>query len=171
MATRVEDVPEGLVVDFDITDPLLADPHARLAEIQATTPVAYSPLHGGYWLVTRYEDVHEVTRTYETFSNRRVAVPRNSADRSIPLEYDPPEHTMYRQILNPLFSPARMNALEGQIRATATELIDGFASRGECEFISEFAHPLPTSTFMSLMGWAVERRPSVWPVDRGDLAG
>lgn len=153
MPTRVEDVPPELVVDFDITDPALADPHARLAEIQATTPIAYSPLHGGYWLITRYEDVHEATRNYELFSNRQTSCPKIEMDRSIPLEYDPPEHTMYRQILNPLFSPARMKALEEQIRATATELIDAFAPRGECEFISEFAHPLPTATFMSLMGW------------------
>lgn len=159
MPTRLEDVPKELIVDFDITDPALADPHARLAEIQAKTPVAYSPLHGGYWMVTRYDDVHEVTRTYETFSNRRVSVPRNTMDRVLPLEYDPPEHTMYRQILNPLFSPARMNALEGQIRATATELIDAFASRGECEFITEFAHPLPTITFLSLMGWPLSDGP------------
>lgn len=154
MPTRLEDVPPELVVDFDITDPALADPHLRLAQIQATTPIAYSPHHGGYWMITRYEDVHEATRNYEYFSNRHVAVPKNIADTQIlPLEYDPPEHTLYRQILNPLFSPARMKALGGQIRATATELIDRFASRGECDFISEFAHPLPTATFMALMGW------------------
>lgn len=153
MPTKLEDVPQELIVDFDITDPELADPHERLAEIQAKTPVAYAPFHGGYWLVTRYHDVHEVTRNYEYFSNECVAVPKNMADRSIPLEYDPPEHTNYRQILNPLFSPPRMRALEQQIRATATELIDAFAGRGECDFVSEFAHPLPTRTFLSQMGW------------------
>jgi hypothetical protein len=55
--------------------------------------------------------------------------------------------------MNPLFSPGRMRALSEQIRATSTELIDRFAARGSCEFISEFAHPLPSDTFVGLMGW------------------
>jgi cytochrome P450 len=155
MPTRLEDVPAHLVVDFDVHDPALAGVvHERLAELQATKPVSYCPAHGGYWLVTSYEGVHEVVRNWEVFSSAENSVPSNLAmGKSLPLEIDPPEHTTYRQLLNPLFSPARMKALEAEIRATATELLDGFASRGECEFISEFAHPLPTRTFLALMGW------------------
>lgn len=156
MSSKLEEIPKHLIVDFDITDPALADPHRRLAEIQATTPIAYAPYHGGYWLITRYDDVHEVARTFEIFSNECVSVPKAMVERSIPLEYDPPEHTAYRQILNPLFSPARMQALGQQIRVRATQLIDAFAERGECDFISEFAHPLPTATFLDLVGWPQE---------------
>lgn len=167
MPSRLEDIPRDLIVDFDITDPALADPHRRLAEIQATTPIAYAPFHGGYWLVTRYDDVHEVTRTFESFSNECVSVPKAMVDRSIPLEYDPPEHTAYRQILNPLFSPARMKALSETIRTRATALIDSFVGRGYCDFISEFAHPLPTATFLDLVGWPQEDGPlfSGWTED------
>lgn len=165
--SRIEDIPKDLIVDFDITDPTLADPHQRLAEIQATTPIAYAPYHGGYWLVTRYEDVHEVARNYEIFSNECVSVPKAMVERSIPLEYDPPEHTAYRQILNPLFSPARMKALSEQIRIRATNLINAFIERGRCDFISEFAHPLPTATFLDLVGWPQADAPlfSDWTED------
>ena len=52
-----------------------------------------------------------------------------------------------------------MNALEPQIRAIVTELIDGFAARGSAEFISEFAHELPARVFLALMGWPLQDAP------------
>ena len=74
----------------------------------------------------------------------------------IPLEIDPPEHVKYRQILAPMFGTARTNKLEDYIRSVATELIDSFIERGSCEFVSEFAQPLPTKMFLALMGWPAE---------------
>jgi hypothetical protein len=161
MPTRLEDVPPELVVDFDVHDPTLVDVvHERLAALQESTPVAYCAAHGGYWLVTRYEDVHEVVRNYDVFSGTQNALPPSPVPQ-LPLEYDPPEHTAYRQLLNPLFSPARMKALEPEIRATAVELIDRFAADGACEFVSAFAHPLPTASFLALMGWPPEDEPQL----------
>lgn len=153
MPSRLEDIPSELIVDFDITDPALSDPHDRLAELQEKTPVAYCSLHGGYWLVTRYEDAFEVTRNWEVFSSSENQVPQVIPDKSIPIQIDPPDHRLYRQILNPLFSPPRMRALETAIRETTTQLIDAFAGRGSCDFVQEFAHPLTMATFVSLMGW------------------
>ncbi|GAA4711159.1 cytochrome P450 [Pseudonocardia yuanmonensis] len=156
MPTRLEDVPPELITDFDITDPALSSPHAALAALQEKTPVAYSPLHGGYWIVTRYDDVHAVVRDWETFSNTQNQVPVVAPVPSIPLQIDPPEHKLYRQILNPLFNPTRMRALEEAIRGTTTSLIDGFAARGHCDVVQELAHPLTMATFVSLMEWPLE---------------
>ncbi|KAA9156747.1 cytochrome P450 [Amycolatopsis acidicola] len=159
MPARTDEIPPELVVDFDITDPALAVPHERLAELQEKTPVAYSPLHGGYWIITRYDDAHDVLRNWEVFSSTQDQVPRLTTDQAIPVEIDPPEHKNYRDILNRVFSPRRMKALEDPIRARATELIDGFAERGECDFAAEFAHPITSATFVSLMGWPSEDAP------------
>jgi hypothetical protein len=74
----------------------------------------------------------------------------------IPLEIDPPDHAKYRRILAPLFAPSRVDALEPELRALVTQLIDGFIERGSCEFVSQLAEPLPTKMFMALMGWPVE---------------
>jgi cytochrome P450 len=156
MPTRTEDVPTHLVTDFDITDPALASPHGALAVLQEKTPVAWSPLYGGHWIVTRYADVHAVIRDWETYSNTLNQVPVVSPAPSIPLQVDPPEHKLYRQILKPLFNPSRMRALEEAIRETTTSLIDGFAARGECDVVQELAHPLTMATFVSLMGWPLE---------------
>jgi cytochrome P450 len=163
MPTRLEDVPAHLIVDYDVHDPSLAqDVYQRLDEIREKYPVAYSPAHGGYWIVTRYQDVYEVSRNYDVFSNYPVGIPdEGRPGKYIPLEIDPPEHTEWRQLLSPLFNPVKMNALEGDIRAMATGLIDRFADRDAFEFMSEFAHPLPTLLFLKLMGWPEEDEPKL----------
>jgi cytochrome P450 len=163
-------IPPELVVDFDIHDDgLTPKVYERYAELRRTCPVAWSNSHGGHWVVTRYADIHEVTHCPEIFSNQPVAIPPNLGQDQplIPLEIDPPEHTSYRQILTPLFSPSRMQAQEPQIRSLVNDLIDGFAARGECDFIEEFARPLPTSVFLGLMGWPQEDAPQLvrWTYD------
>ena len=45
-----------------------------------------------------------------------------------------------------------MAQLEGGARAFVNRLIDGFASRGSCDFHEEFATPLPSTIFIMLMG-------------------
>jgi cytochrome P450 len=153
--TKFEDVPQSLVVDFDIFDEsIVPGVHERLAEIQATTPLAYCPRHGGYWMATTYEDVYEVIRNDDVFSAVETALTLGAQPPQLPpLHFDPPEHTDYRTLLNPVFNPTRMRELEDDMRATARSLLGGFADKGSCEFIREFAHPLPTQTFLSLMGW------------------
>jgi len=161
MATRLEDVPPELVIDFDMFDESIVDTvHERLAEIQETTPLAYCPHSGGYWVVTSYADVYEVLRNDDVYSAAETGLsPGMEMPRLPPLHFDPPEHTAYRTLLNPVFSPARMKPVEDDIRATATKLLDEFVATGSCEFISQFAHPLATTTFISLMGWPLEDLP------------
>jgi cytochrome P450 len=56
---------------------------------------------------------------------------------------DPPVHTRYRQILNRIFTPARVKQLTPRIDDIVTDLIGRFASTGRCEFVADFALPLP----------------------------
>jgi cytochrome P450 len=71
----------------------------------------------------------------------------------IPLGIDPPAHTQYRRLLDHLFSPKRMDALQDGITARANELIDGFIDSGRVNFTNEFATPFPSSVFCEMMGW------------------
>ncbi|MFD9664120.1 cytochrome P450 [Rhodococcus sp. NPDC059968] len=153
------------VVDFDIYDPALAYPvdtvQEKVAELAAKGPVVYSTAHGGHWIVTRYKEVHEVLRNPETFSSYPNNLVNAGDGKFLPLELDPPEHTAYRVALQPLFSPNRMKALTEQIRGAVNELIDDFAGKGEAEFISAFAHELPTRVFLALMDWPIEDAPKL----------
>lgn len=163
MTTGVTEAPAHLVTDFDFYDPALAGEvdrfNEKIGELAAKGPVVYSTAYGGHWIVTGYQEAHAILRDPETFSS----YPNNLVDAAdgkfIPLELDPPEHTAFRHVLQPLFNPTRMRALEPEIRATVNRLIDGFADRGSAEFIAEFAHELPASVFLSLMGWPLSDAP------------
>jgi cytochrome P450 len=65
---------------------------------------------------------------------------------------DPPEHLNYRQLLNPLFSPAAVKLKQDAIRNLARELIAAMTPRGACEFVSEFSEIYPVSIFLELLG-------------------
>jgi cytochrome P450 len=68
------------------------------------------------------------------------------------LSVDPPVHVKYRKILDPLFAPKRMEALEDDITERVNHFIDAFVDRGECHFTDEFAVLFPSSVFLGLMG-------------------
>ena len=163
MTTTAGEVPHGRVVDFDIYEPAVPGPvdamHERIAELTRHGPIVYSTAHGGHWVVTGYDLIQQVHRDPATFSSSSVNLTSISDRKQLPIELDPPLHTAFRKALQPLFSPTRMKALEPQIRSTINGLIDGFAARGECEFVAEFAHELPASVFLTLMGWPVEDGP------------
>src|SRR5438067_653022 len=55
----------------------------------------------------------------------------------IPLNVDPPQHSKYRRILDPLFAPKRMDDQEADISARVNHFIDAFEDRGECNFTEE----------------------------------
>lgn len=157
MTTSIDTVPENLRVEFDPFEHSLTTSGNRWQEtvdgIAAAGPVTFSNRHGGFWVVTGYDEIQQVFRDPETFSSWPNNIVPHGAGKFLPLELDPPDHTEFRHLLQPLFNPARMKKLEQEIRSIVTELIDGFAPKGECEFISEFAHDLPTRVFLALMDW------------------
>ncbi len=69
------------------------------------------------------------------------------------LTADPPVHTRFRKLVNLAFSMKRVDALEAGMRTKVDALIDGFIDRGECEFVSEFAVPLPVQVISEQLGF------------------
>jgi cytochrome P450 len=70
----------------------------------------------------------------------------------IPLNVDPPQHSKYRKLLDPLFAPRYMDEQEEDITRRVNGFIDQFIDRGECNFTEEFADLFPSSVFLGLMG-------------------
>ena len=70
----------------------------------------------------------------------------------IPLNIDPPAHVGYRKLLDPLFAPRRIDALEADIAERVNHFIDGFIDRGSCDFTAELAELFPSSVFLGMMG-------------------
>ena len=92
-----------------------------------------------------------VLRNHELFSSD-IDMPLGNVRPLIPLNVDPPKHSKYRKLLDPLFSPRRMDEQEADITRRVNEFIDAFVDRGECNFTEEFAELFPSSVFLGLMG-------------------
>ena len=92
-----------------------------------------------------------VLRNHALFSSR-VEMGLGNVRPLIPLNVDPPLHAKYRKLLDPLFSPRRMDAQDADITQRVNRYIDAFIGRGECNFTEEFAEVLPSSVFLGLMG-------------------
>jgi cytochrome P450 len=92
-----------------------------------------------------------VLRHHELFSSR-VDMPLGNVRPLIPLNVDPPRHSSYRKLMDPLFSPKRMDEQEIDITNRVNRFMDAFVDRGECNFTEEFAEIFPSSVFLGLMG-------------------
>lgn len=92
-----------------------------------------------------------VLRNSDVFSTR-IEMNIGNARPLTPLNVDPPQHKMYRKLLDPMFSPRKMDAQVEDITRRVNDLIDGFIDRGECDFTNEFAEIFPSSVFLGLCG-------------------
>src|SRR5689334_17315932 len=84
---------------FDVNDPGVHDTlYETMREVRAAGPVAYSDRFGGYYMLTRYDDVRRAASDFERFTTTAgVTIPAmKKSSPAIPLEIDPPEHTAYR---------------------------------------------------------------------------
>jgi cytochrome P450 len=103
-------------------------------------PVARTEEGGGFWLVTRYDDVRRVLEDWETFSSTESGVTPPPASLC-PITDDPPVQTAARQLLNPLFSRAAVAKYEPAMRSAAGALIANWIDRGSVELLTEFSGP------------------------------
>lgn len=92
-----------------------------------------------------------VLRNHQLFSSR-VEMNLGNIRPLIPLNVDPPQHSKYRKLLDPLFAPRRMAEQEEDITRRVNLYMDAFVDRGECNFTEEFAELFPSSVFLGLMG-------------------
>jgi len=153
---RVPDhVPASLVREFDhVSGPAVERDAFAVYRNAPADRVFYSPLNGGYWVLTKTEDIRAALQAPEIFSSSATGIPAQPArkEKLYPLELDPPEHRPYRQVLAPFFAPKAVAAKAEVIREVCVDLIEPMVPRGECEFNADFAEPFPTTIFTSMLG-------------------
>ncbi|BBZ70543.1 MULTISPECIES: cytochrome P450 [Mycobacterium] len=107
----------------------------------------------GVHVLYRHEDIVKINR-HPAVLGMGAAPKRMFATGSplIPLEVDGEEHRKWRRVLDPMFSPKKMAELGESVRALAGELLDQFAADGFAELHDAFCVPLPSLTFLRLVG-------------------
>jgi cytochrome P450 len=159
MASNDAEIGDGQVRQFDHWDQSLAlDPHPAYQALLGGCPVAYQETHNGYFAITRHADVKKVARDADTFSSKGVMIPDyyDPVSHMNPVEEDPPEHTLYRGLLDHAFTKEAVDTIEPTVRRFTTELIDQFIAEGECDLIRNLAEPLPAWTISNIFGIARE---------------
>jgi len=160
-------VPPELFWDHDIVEftSELDDPFVAGARLHDGPDMIWARDVGfgrSAWIPTRYALQEEVFLNPQLFSSEGIMGLNEMLGVSwpmIPIEFDPPRHTLYRHVLNPLFSPRTVSGMEADIHATCDALIAAFETRGSCEYIGEFAIKFPTYVFLSFMGLPREMAP------------
>ncbi|MEZ0365819.1 cytochrome P450 [Mycobacterium sp. pUA109] len=143
------------VSGFDPHDPSLANrQHKILTDLLERCPVSWSEKHGGFWSLTKFDDIVAAARDYETYTvEQGVIVPSLGASTPIPpAQVDPPAHSKYRKLLLPFFNPKAVLAYEDTVRMIVREAIAEFADRGVAELSRDLAHPVPTMTIAAILG-------------------
>jgi cytochrome P450 len=103
-------------------------------------------------LLSRKAEIMEALRHPEIFSSNMDAVDLSNKRPMIPLQIDPPEHKKFRKLLDPIFAPRKMQAMDDEVSALVNNLIDRFVDKGEVDFATQFSIPYPSEVFLTLLG-------------------
>jgi cytochrome P450 len=144
-----------------LTDPLIedafyaGDAFPQYARLRDEAPVAWNETKG-FWAVSRWDHVMAVSTDPETFcSGRGILVMEIGASYDSPptmMHTDPPEHTVYRKLVQPGFAPGRMRALEADVRRRAKLLVDEIEAGRAFDFVETVAVPFPLYIVSALLG-------------------
>ena len=163
--------------DMPLLDPAtLRCPYHYDKTLRDEAPVYRDP-QSGIFVVATYDLVREAQRKPELFSNE-FGLALGSARQVDPdvqaamdatynlgkgtlLTIDDPPHKIFRDAVRDYFTAPYMERYEPWVRERATHLAQRLATKGECNFIEEFARPLPLSVIMHVLGM---------PLDMIDLA-
>jgi cytochrome P450 len=126
-----------------------ADPPASWANLRERCPAAWTERMGGFWAISRYDDVVTIARASERFNNS--GGPQFGTGRP-PLEVDRPEHAFYRRVLQPYFARARVLQLEPGVRGFVAEMLEPALAAGEADLAEALTYPLPARTLCLWLG-------------------
>jgi cytochrome P450 len=127
--------------------------------MQDEAPV-YHNLDGGFWALTRFEDVIDGLGDWTTFSSAQGTLIEHIQSGEPPPDmmifHDPPRHEQLRRLVGRAFTPRRVAELDGQIRSMCTAWLDPLVESGGGEIVADLAGRLPMAVIAALLGAPVE---------------
>jgi cytochrome P450 len=156
---------------LEITDGELwldGPPHEVFKQLRSECPIHWTerfelfPDDAGFWSVTTADDIHTVSRDWQTYSSERGGV--LAAEGGFPLELaqamfigmDPPKHDRLKALFQAGFTPRRIAAHEDAIRTIAVKVLDRLVGQDTCDLVSDVAQPVVSRVIGSFMGISEE---------------
>lgn len=112
----------------------------------------------GWFYLSHREDVLAALRNPELFSSKKAFDVLGSPLPLVPISFDPPEHTRFRKILQPFFSPNTLAEMLPSLQKQAIDIVDRAIAKGVCEVVADIAIPYPSQVFLTLFGLPLEDR-------------
>jgi cytochrome P450 len=148
-------------------------PHELFKQLRSECPVHFSeriteyPEEPGFWSVTTADDIHTVSRDWQTYSSELDGI--TAVSRVFPIELtramfigmDPPKHDRLKALFQAGFTPKRIADHEDAIRSIVTKALDRVEGREECDLVNDVAQPAVSRVIGSFMG-IPEEDDAVW---------
>ncbi|MEZ0051203.1 cholest-4-en-3-one 26-monooxygenase [Mycobacterium sp. MAA66] len=176
-------MPCPISSEFDLLDANLnleRLPVEELAELRKSEPVHWVDVPGGtggfgdkgYWIVTKYDDVKEVSKRNDIFgSSPDGAIPiwpqemtRDAVDlqKAVLLNMDAPQHTRLRKIISRGFTPRAVGRLQAELAERAQKIAETAAASGSGDFVEQVSCELPLQAIAGLLGVPQEDRDKIF---------
>jgi cholest-4-en-3-one 26-monooxygenase len=149
---------------IDIASPEIYEqgvPHERFRLLRERDPVHWHPWSwsgGGFWAITKYDDVVAISKDSETFSSAKGHIYLWELDdealevrRSL-IETDPPDHSRLRRIVSSAFTPRKVKDYEEFTRTIVGDLLEAALAEGEVDLVEALSAPLPINVLVSILG-------------------
>ena len=125
--------------------------------------VAGSGSREGFWVLTRFADVFDAARDTATFSSARGLTVEEGTGMDMgeatPLVFlDPPDHTTFRRLVGPGFTPRQVADIESDVRAFVVDRLERIDEDGGGDIVAELFKPLPSFVVAHYLGVPAEDR-------------
>jgi cholest-4-en-3-one 26-monooxygenase len=158
---------------FDFTDPDVLQrgvPITEFAELRETAPVWWNEQpaganvfdDGGYWVISRHQEIKEISRDNELWSTNEKGVVMRLPEgvtaeqleftKALLINHDPPEHTRLRKLVSRLFTPRSVASLEQKLASAARDIVRAAAEKDAGNFVDDIAMKLPLLAIADLIG-------------------
>ena len=148
-------------------------PYELFKQMRGQCPIHWTdgfeqyPEEAGFWSVTSAEDVHAVSRDWQTYSSELGGV--TAFAEIFPIELargmfigmDPPKHDRIKALFQRGFTPKRIADHEQRIRDIVNRVLDRLEGRDSCDLVADVAQPAVSRVIGSFMGLA-EEEDAVW---------
>ena len=133
------------------------DPYETYRRLRNEAPTYWNP-DLSFWVLSRFEDVQNAFRDFETFSStggvalesrRRGTTERAGFQQMI--EMDPPDHTSFRKLVNRIFTGRRVAQMEEEIRNIFTQYLDQIIETGEADLVNDISSPFPMDVISAFL--------------------
>lgn len=138
--------------DFDIDD----DPYPIWKRMRDEAPLYYNEKYNFYAL-SRYDDVSQGLHDWDTYRSGKgttmdVIMSGVDVPPGVILFEDPPLHDIHRRVLSKVFTPRRMEAIEGLVRQFCVRALDSLTGATRFDVIGDFGALIPMRTIGYLLG-------------------